>query len=265
MNYYNRHIGDYLRDAGHLTLLEHGIYGRLLDTYYVKEGPLPGDQVARLIGARSKEEKAAMEAVLAEFFQLQPDGSWRQKRCDAEILRYQEKAARNREVGKKGGRPRTQKEPTNNPDGFQNEPKRNPIQYPVANNQDKDSGANSASSTHTAPSLSGSAALSMRQSGATGVNPSHPDLLDLLAKGVTPTQLGDLVTEITAVHGPKPMAYHLAAMKRRLLNPLPTPTASPQRSNRHDQRAETIARLTGRYREAERTERDITPDTVAVD
>jgi uncharacterized protein YdaU (DUF1376 family) len=31
VNYYERHIGDYLKDTAHLSLLEHGIYTRLLD------------------------------------------------------------------------------------------------------------------------------------------------------------------------------------------------------------------------------------------
>ena len=89
MNYYERHIGDYLKDTAHLSLLEHGVYARLLDVYYTRETALPDDQVARLIAARSKEERAAMQAVLSEFFDLQADG-WHQARCDREIHRYTE-------------------------------------------------------------------------------------------------------------------------------------------------------------------------------
>lgn len=148
MNHYPRHIGDYLKDTAHLTLLEHGVYTRLLDVYYTREGAIPEDQAARLVGARSKDERDALQAVLSEFFALE-DGQWRQKRADAEIARYLEKAERNREVGKKGGRPRTQQEPTNNPDGFQNEtqgePTDNPSHKPVASsqnqNQEKQGGA----------------------------------------------------------------------------------------------------------------------------
>lgn len=135
MNHYPRHIGDYLKDTAHLTLLEHGVYTRLLDVYYTRESALPEDQVARLVGARSKDERDALQAVLSEFFVLEA-GEWHQKRADAEIARYLEKAERNREVGKKGGRPKTQTEPRNNPDGFQNgtqgEPTENPSHKPVA-------------------------------------------------------------------------------------------------------------------------------------
>ena len=91
MNFYQRHIGDYLKATTHFTLLEHGIYSRLLDVYYTKEGPIPADQAARLVGARTGPEKAALQSVLSEFFTESPEG-WRQKRCDAEIALYNEGA-----------------------------------------------------------------------------------------------------------------------------------------------------------------------------
>lgn len=144
MNYYRRHIGDYLRDAAHLSLLEHGVYTRLLDIYYTRESRLPcADKAARLIGARSQEERDAVDAVLSEFFVQDDDGCWMQKRCEREIEASREKAERNREVGKLGGRPRksfgdveTEMKPTGNPDGFQEKPKRNPSQEPIANSQE---------------------------------------------------------------------------------------------------------------------------------
>jgi uncharacterized protein YdaU (DUF1376 family) len=90
VNYYERHIGDYLKDTAHLSLLEHGIYTRLMDVYYTRESALPDDQVARLIGARSKEEREALQDVLREFFN-QTEQGWVQDRCDREIQRYQDK------------------------------------------------------------------------------------------------------------------------------------------------------------------------------
>ena len=93
MNYYERHIGDYLKDTAHLSLLEHGVYTRLLDVYYTRESGIPADQVARLIGARGKDEREALDAVLQEFFVL-TDGAWSQDRCEREIARYQDKQAK---------------------------------------------------------------------------------------------------------------------------------------------------------------------------
>jgi uncharacterized protein YdaU (DUF1376 family) len=90
VNYYERHIGDYLKDTAHLSLLEHGIYGRLLDIYYTREEPIPEAQVMRLVGARSDEERSAVRDVLNEFFER--DGDFhRHSRCDREIERYREK------------------------------------------------------------------------------------------------------------------------------------------------------------------------------
>ncbi|WP_244104418.1 YdaU family protein [Burkholderia gladioli] len=84
MNFYKRHIGDYLKDTAHLSLLEHGVYTRLLDVYYTREAGIPEAQAARLIGARTKDEMSALEAVLDEFFEL-GDGTWTQPRCEREI------------------------------------------------------------------------------------------------------------------------------------------------------------------------------------
>jgi uncharacterized protein YdaU (DUF1376 family) len=90
LNFYPRHIGDYLKDTAHLSLLEHGVYGRLLDVYYTRETPIPDADVYRLVGARTKEERGAVETVLNEFFDLS-DAVWSHKRCDAEIERYHDK------------------------------------------------------------------------------------------------------------------------------------------------------------------------------
>ena len=148
MNFYLRHIGDYLKDTAHLSLLEHGVYARLLDVYYTREGPIPEAQAGRLIGARSRDELAAMRSVLTEFFVLTEAGAWQQARCEREVGAYQRKCERNREVGKLGGRPRkaeTQKEPTGLSVGSEtvthDEPTPNPRitlssnQYPVTSNK----------------------------------------------------------------------------------------------------------------------------------
>jgi uncharacterized protein YdaU (DUF1376 family) len=97
MNYYEHHIGDYAAATGHLSLVEDAIYSRLLRRYYLQEQPLPADvaQVARLCGARAADEAAAVEVVLAEFFDLQADG-WHNKRADEEIARYQDKQVKAR-------------------------------------------------------------------------------------------------------------------------------------------------------------------------
>jgi uncharacterized protein YdaU (DUF1376 family) len=86
MNYYSHHIGDYLSATAHLSLLEHGVYRRLIDVYYIHEAPLPAEvkQVYRLVGAKSKDEREAVDTVLEEFF-TKIEAGWSQSRCDFEI------------------------------------------------------------------------------------------------------------------------------------------------------------------------------------
>lgn len=93
MNYYEHHIGDFAEATAHLSFVEDAAYSRLIRKYYAQEKPLPTDikAVQRLVGARSRDEREAVESVLREFFDLQDDG-WHQARCDVEIARYHEKA-----------------------------------------------------------------------------------------------------------------------------------------------------------------------------
>lgn len=90
MYYYQHHIGDYRRDTGHLTLLEHGIYRQLLDLYYITEKPLDANAL-RLISARTPDEQDATRLVLKEFFILE-NGAYIHKRCEDEISRFHEKS-----------------------------------------------------------------------------------------------------------------------------------------------------------------------------
>lgn len=72
MNYYQRHLGDYARDTGHLTLLEHGVYTVLLDWQYGTAKPLPKeiDSVQRICRAFSKVERETVVRVREEFFNV---------------------------------------------------------------------------------------------------------------------------------------------------------------------------------------------------
>lgn len=117
MNYWERHIGDYARDTAHLSMLEHGAYTLLLDRYYATEKPIPADQVHRLARARTRDEKAAVDAVLDEFFSL-IDGEWHHNRADREIEKAAGRITAAKENGKKGGRPRKPNETKEKPSGF---------------------------------------------------------------------------------------------------------------------------------------------------
>lgn len=134
MHYYTRNLGDYAKDAGHLSTLQHGIYSLLMDWYYANERPIPeglAHSIARLdvdhTGAPHP-LRGQVDLVLTQFFTL-VDGAWRKGRIDAEIKAYHEKAEKNRKNGQAGGRPRKD----GNPVGSQSEPNRNPNQEPETN------------------------------------------------------------------------------------------------------------------------------------
>lgn len=129
MYYYTRHIGDYTRDTAHLTLLEHGVYARLLDVYYMREEGIPAANPYRVIGARTDEERRAVDDVLTEFFTPSEDGTlWLQKRCEDEIQKYARKADTNRGNGHLGGRPKGSKNPPKTQTVSDEEPNGNPTE-----------------------------------------------------------------------------------------------------------------------------------------
>lgn len=114
---YLHHISDFMVDTAHLTPLEECFYRRAIDFYYLNEKPLPKEtqSVFRRLRAITQEERDAVINVLNDFFVEQDDG-FHNKRCDSEIAEYHQNANKNRENGKKGGRPSK-----NKPSGNQNE------------------------------------------------------------------------------------------------------------------------------------------------
>lgn len=90
VNYYELHLGDYLKDTLHLSMLEDGAYQRLLGAYYSREGGIPKDQVYRVARATTAPERKAVDSVLKEFFKL-ANGVWIKDRCEQEIARYRER------------------------------------------------------------------------------------------------------------------------------------------------------------------------------
>lgn len=129
MNYYPFHLGDYAKDTAHLTMLEDGAYRRLLDLYYTRERPLPGDlkMIYRLCRARTKQEREAINSVLQEFF-VDKENQFTHNRCEKEIETLKVKKLAAQTNGAKGGRPKRQGlQPDStvneeNPLGFQDEP-----------------------------------------------------------------------------------------------------------------------------------------------
>lgn len=92
MNYFEKHIGDYIKDTVSLSMLEDGAYNRLIDQCYQTERPLPVDrkEVYREARASTATERKAVDYVLGKFFEQREDG-FVQKRIVAEISRFQDK------------------------------------------------------------------------------------------------------------------------------------------------------------------------------
>lgn len=108
------YIGDYLKDTMRLSTEQHGAYLLLLMEYWCS-GPLPDDDdelasICRLpINTwRSHRPK------LARFFTIE-GGVWRQNRADKEVSAAESRRKAARQNGKKGGRPRKENKPPNNP------------------------------------------------------------------------------------------------------------------------------------------------------
>ena len=118
VNYFERHLGDYARDTGHLTMLEHGAYTLLMDRYYASEAGIPADQAHRVARARTREERAAVDAVLSEFFAL-ADGAWTHGRIEQELTKARTRIEAARTNGRSGGRPKRNPEvPDKKPTGL---------------------------------------------------------------------------------------------------------------------------------------------------
>ena len=124
MIFYKHFLGDYGRDTGHLTIMEHGAYRLLLDHYYSTERALPPDlpTLCHIARAKSKVEREAVDRVAGEFFPIGEDGQRHNRRADQEIAKRAAQVAINREIGKRGGRPKkTDSVSTEKPNGLLDE------------------------------------------------------------------------------------------------------------------------------------------------
>ncbi len=89
MNYYQHHIGDFIRDTARLSNDQCMAYLRLIWHYYDTEQPLETDvdALAFKIGANASD----VHQILRHFF-FEHEGRWHHSRCDREILAFREKS-----------------------------------------------------------------------------------------------------------------------------------------------------------------------------
>ena len=221
-------------------MLEHGAYCLLLDRCYATERGIPDGQAHRLARAKSKDELAAVNAVLAEFFTLDA-GEWKNGRAIREIEKTQTKITASRENGKRGGRPkRTQQQPGGLCTGYetrtQDQSGTNLLQSPVTKHQTPDTKHNPPVTPPTelwpdpagrmpqeliavdppearghTPTAAGALCRKLRQAGIADVNPGHPRLLALLQAGATDAEF--LGFAPAALKAGQPFAYLIGVVE----------------------------------------------------
>jgi len=100
--HYQFNIGDYKKDTAHLSLLEHGIYRMLIDSYYTNEGPLPADdaKLMRTHCIRTADEQQAYRNVVDDFFELR-DGEYFHAGCQKVMAKIYDKSAKAKESAEK--------------------------------------------------------------------------------------------------------------------------------------------------------------------
>ena len=128
-NYYRFFPGDYHRDTGDLSIIEHGAYRLLLDHYYMR-GNLPSDRdrLYRLCRAFNGDEREAIERVVEIFF-IDDGECLINKKAEEEIEKrngYLDEQARKSRLGVEARR-KLKEEPTGQPTG---QPKGVPLPSP---------------------------------------------------------------------------------------------------------------------------------------
>ncbi len=108
MNYYAKHIGDYYKKAGRLSMLQHGAYNQLMDACYDRETFPTREDAIDWTWASTAEEIEAVDFVLHKFFKLEGD-IYTQKRISSEVALYQHRRVVNSINGQNGGRPKGSK------------------------------------------------------------------------------------------------------------------------------------------------------------
>ena len=122
MNFYPFHIGDYISHTSHLSDAEDLAYRRMIDYYYQSEQPFNDSST---LARRIRTTVETVDIILKEFFVLEDDGYWHNKRVDEEITKYHEKQNQASRAGKASAEARfnsrsTSVQPTKNQEPITN-------------------------------------------------------------------------------------------------------------------------------------------------
>lgn len=213
MNYYPRYPAHYVAKTLHLTMEQDGAYTRLLDWCYANERAIPHASRYAIARATKGSERAAVDAVLAEFFAREGDG-WANGRANEEMEKAAPAIQAARENGKRGGRPRKEKPSgffEENPAGFQNETQKEPSakapHTPIPNHQSET--REFPSTTEQAPGVGTPAGVLAADLNRVGIRitSQDPRLIAAADAGITAAE----VIELRGIYPDKPAAYLLRA------------------------------------------------------
>jgi uncharacterized protein YdaU (DUF1376 family) len=138
MQYYKRHLGDYAKKAGRLSMLQHGAYTLLLDSCYDREEFPTLEQAIEWTWASTPEEKQAVEFVLSKFFTLH-DGIYIQSHIQEVLNEYHAKSETNARIAIEREAKRREKNTNRAPDVHEPPPNHKPLtinQEPLTINQE---------------------------------------------------------------------------------------------------------------------------------
>ena len=270
MNWFGFHLGDWVKKTTDLTLLQEGIYLRLVCWCYVNEQPLPLTlkRVREIARSKGSREHDAVQAVLYRFFEQRDDG-WHHSRVDEEIARYA-RGAPDREMKRMHAKDRQQRARERRVAMFVGlravgiVPSYNAkmaelselcaahgVTLPVTRDVTRDSRGSPQPTTRiqeestlnvtpdgVTATRAGEACKAMRKGGFASTNPSDPRLHALLEAGATNEELAATASE-AAARG-KGWAWVLATVSGRRADAARMGQEGPK-SARRDANAELLA------------------------
>ena len=233
-------IGAYLADTQHLSRDEHGAYLLLIMAYWRGAAPLADDdkRLAAIVKA-SADEWTAMRPVLAEFF-ICRDGLWRHKRIDHELADAAAKKTKASIHGQAGANARWGSESGKCSGNARALPEQCPTPTPTPT-PEKSVGKGSAPQECRTAAAALAQALRVR---GVNVTPANPLLLRWLQDGYTPEQIHGAL-EIARASKPAPLPMPAKYLDTVLRAPQARRTQKSRNRSIHDERAATLAALTG--------------------
>lgn len=102
LHFYAWFPGDYARDTAHLSMVEDAAYRRLLDAYYMSgRVSANADVLPRVCRAITPDEQAAVQRVVAEFFEVR-NGYLYHDKVEHELARSRAISSKRADAGRRG-------------------------------------------------------------------------------------------------------------------------------------------------------------------